>query len=400
MLTNDSLLKMHIPTLISLWRKNKKQNPLSQKELAEVSAHLLSLQRGLTGERTLVGDGYMENTSKLGAYLLYYWPVSYMQIYWAAKNCPGLQNLGGREISILDLGCGPGPAATSLCDQLLKNGAAPKISVTLVDYSSKAVDLAAQVFSADLKSVSTEKIVCDFQKGLPTLEKKYDIVVIGHALNELWKKSPDANQRRLDFLLSLSKNLSDGGILFLVEPALLETSRNLLSLRDRLIQNGFSLVSPCQNQADCPALKSGPNHTCHAEINWKPLEPILSIAKNAGLDRESVKMTYFIFKKSPMDQSAPMESVTIKPESTAVAGKIVSDGMLNKSGRVRFLMCDGKKRIAISAKKDDPRAKEIGFFNLKRYDSISVTNPEIRGDKENPAFGIKPDTNLKIIPFA
>ena len=111
-------------------------------------------------------------------------------------------------------------------------------------------------------------------------------------------------------------------------------------------------------------------------------------------------MTYFIFKKSPMDQSAPMESVTIKPESTAVAGKIVSDGMLNKSGRVRFLMCDGKNRIAISAKKDDPRAKEIGFFNLKRYDSISVTNPEIRGDKENPAFGIKPDTNLKIIPFA
>lgn len=399
MLTNDSLLKTHIPTLISMWRKNKKQNPLSQKELAEVSAHLLALQRGLTGKRTLVGDGYMENSSKLGAYLLYYWPVSYMQIYWAAKNCPEIQNLGGREISILDLGCGPGPAATSLCDQLLQN-ASTKISVTLVDYSSKAVDLAAQFFSADLKSIPTEKIVCDFQKGFPPLKKKYDIIVMSHALNELWKKSPDANQRRLDFLLSLSKNLSDGGILFLVEPALLETSRNLLSLRDRLIQNGFSLVSPCQKQADCPALKAGPNHTCHAEINWKPLEPILSISKNAGLDRESVKMTYFIFKKSPMDQTVPTESGAIQTKNTVVAGKIVSDGMLNKSGRVRFLMCDGKKRIAISAKKDDPRAKEIGFFNLKRYDSICVTNPEIRGDKENQAFGINPDTNLTVIPFA
>ena len=391
MLTNDCLLQNHISTLISLWRNNKNANFLSKPEILKVSSDLLSLQRGLTGKRELVGSGYMENPSQLGAYLLYYWPISYMQIYWAAKSCPELIAAEKKEINILDMGSGPAPASVSLCDLLLKNGV-QKISVDLCDFSQKALNLASQIYSRDLKSVTIKTRVQNFEKEPPHSDKKYDIIIMSHALNELWKNSPDFIQKRTDFLIKLSENLVDDGILFLSEPALLETSRNLLQIRNRLIQNGFCILSPCPGQSDCPALSAGPNHTCHAEISLAPVEPVSSIAKNARLDRESVKMTYFIFKKGY--KTVPMEE-----DFTAIKGKVVSDAMLNKSGRIRFLICDGKTRTAVSAKKDDQYAKKIKFFALKRYDSILISNPEIRGDNETKAYGIKEDTELRVQKF-
>ena len=70
---------------------------------------------------------------------------------------------------------------------------------------------------------------------------------------------------------------------------------------------------------------------------------------------------------------------------------VVSEGMLNKSGRIRFLLCDGNRRIACSAKKDDPHAVETGFFKLHRYEKIELINPEVRGDNKD-SFGIGKET--------
>ena len=80
--------------------------------------------------------------------------------------------------------------------------------------------------------------------------------------------------------------------------------------------------------------------------------------------------------------------------------RVVSDAMLNKAGRIRYLLCDGLRRIPISAKTGDKSAQNLGFFNLKRYDAVTVINPEIRGDAQNPSFGIDEKTHLTVRPFA
>ena len=74
--------------------------------------------------------------------------------------------------------------------------------------------------------------------------------------------------------------------------------------------------------------------------------------------------------------------------------------MLNKSGRVRYLLCDGKNRFPLSAKNGDPNARQKGFFNLKRYDTVTVQSPEIRGDSQNSALGINEETKLEISKFS
>jgi hypothetical protein len=52
--------------------------------------------------------------------------------------------------------------------------------------------------------------------------------------------------------------------------------------------------------------------------------------------------------------------------------------MLNKGGRVRYLICGAGGRFPFSARKDDPVAARAGFFSLGRYDLLRIHQPGLR----------------------
>jgi len=68
------------------------------------------LSRGLTRERALAGARYMDEERLLGAYLLFYWPISYLQARGVLSELPG------RARAVLDLGSGPAPMAFAALD--------------------------------------------------------------------------------------------------------------------------------------------------------------------------------------------------------------------------------------------------------------------------------------------
>lgn len=369
-------LRPRIPSLIALWRGGGKGGPLTPKELQRAGSSLLTLQRGLTGERTLPGSGYMNDSLLLGAYLLYYWPVSYLQASLALSSAHDLFRPFS-SLRVLDLGCGPASASAALMDLAGER----EISFTLYDSSAKALKIAEKLLTGNRHHILTK--ACDLEDEEITGE--YDCIILSHLLNELWNDKEDRLQRRAEFLEKLGTHLSDHGFFLLLEPALLSTSRNLIAVRDALCHAGYRVEAPCIGSFDCPALKAGEAHTCHAEIGWKPIEPMASLARAAGLDRESVKMTYFIMKK---DHSVHDDS------SEAL---VVSEGMLNKAGRLRFLLCDGKERFPLSAPKGDLHAKEEGFPYLRRYDRIGIEEPDARGDGKERSYGIGEKTHIKIV---
>ncbi|MBR1713943.1 MAG: class I SAM-dependent methyltransferase [Treponema sp.] len=384
-------IQRHIPTLVSLWRGNGRKEKLDKKEISALSSSLLKLQRGLTGERKMAGGRYMSEKDTFGSYLLYYFPVSYLQIQTVLDFLGNtIEEISKKdEIGILEIGSGPAPGTTALCDRILSLNKNAKISVSLCDTSERAMQTARKILESDFENVRVETKKADIEKnGLGTFGKKpakFDIVLMSHVLNELWKKDGDKIQRRLSFIKAQAEKLSENGILILNEPAMLESSRNLIKIRDKILQSesfgGMKLIQPCpfSGSKKCPAMLSE-NQTCHAEKMWKPFEPVMSLAKGAGLDRESVKMSFFVFQKTE-EQAEPENGKTLT---------VVSDGMLNKSGRIRFMLCDGGKRFSLSAKKDDPHAKEIGFFGLRRYDKIRIENPEIREGN----FGVAENTEI------
>lgn len=359
----------------------------------------------------------MEEKGLLSAYLLYYWPVSYQQLSHIFRTLSNpasnsfIKAITDRKdtVSVLDIGCGPGPAAAAACDFLtdtlgLKEDS---LSVSLADYSEKALSLARTVFSRDFPAINTKIFACDFEKDflnhiLSQKKNTFSILILSHSLNELWKKDGKRIEKRAALIENiLDSCMKDDSLVILCEPAQTNSSRELIAIRDKLLsdRNDLSLLSPClRSDSPCPALLQGEGTTCHFEEAWEAVEPASSLAKSAGLDRNSVKMAYFVFRKS--SHTCKNGAETTEEEgavftNTNFTARVVSDAMLNKAGRTRFVLCDGRRRFSLSAKKGEKAAEECGFWNLRRGQLISVSGAESRGDTQNPSYAVTESTVIR-----
>lgn len=397
--------------------------------VAEAGAALKSLQRGLTGDRSLAGERYFSDADYLGAYLLYYWPVSYVQVTMALDE---LRVRGELPVirHILDIGAGPGPAtfaamdasaaAVSAAGASAAGGAAASapIRATLVDWNAEALEAARRLAAIEARgSIALETIQRNLEAD-PRLEGgPYDLIVACHSVNELWKGSADALERRVSLMRQARGLLADGGILLVVEPSATVTSRPALALRDRLLGEGPAAASsltaadgesaagrlrcagPCPGSYPCPIAAAGGERSCHSTWSWTPPPMVADLARAAGLDRDSAKATWFALKKEPAAVRASEAAIAAAqpPEpgdAPALAGRVVSEPMLNKAGRVRCILCTEDGLATFSAKRGDPAAKESGFLALRRGDCLRASKLERREGESN--FGMAPGSRLEM----
>jgi SAM-dependent methyltransferase len=399
------ILQKRIDFNISLCKKSNGMKI----NLQRAAQNVVELQRGLTGSRALAGNGYMQKGASLQAYLLYYWPVSYAQTKAALQKTPRFfervaefsSQAKKRAIRVLDLGSGPAPASCSLADLAQGRGEQNMaFEFCLCDSSGDALSLGKKILEAAYaKNASVETRVCNLENifqpknGAAFLDgKKFDFIIASHSLNELWKGQKKRGEKIADLLKNLSDCLDDGGLMLLMEPALLATSRALIEARDSLIASGLKVAAPClQSASPCPALEN-PNATCHAQFDWEMPQIVADLAALAGLNRADVKMTYFVFERGDFGNGDNSS------QAKEAAALVVSEPMLNKAGRVRYVLCDGKARFTLSAKNGDPNAAAQGFFDLKRYDKIQIAGAQVRSQKGEPlSLGFDDNTRLEFL---
>jgi len=339
---------------------------------------LLALQRGLTGERALAGTSYMDDPSLVKAYSDYYLAVSRAQVL----RIISLTGLHAR--TVLDMGAGPGSVSLALAE----SGAS---DFTLLDTSSNALDLARRAlegFARDKgQGVSVSTVKGDLESCPAVLSGAFDLVAFGHCLNEIGR-GEDRVGRRLGIVRSSARFLAPGGVVLVMEPATLAASRDALALRDALVAEGWRVRAPCTWSGSCPALASGAKHTCHDEAGWEVPPGVRRLAEAAGLDRDLIKMTWFI--ATPPGGDPPGGD---PPVCADALYRVVSAPMLNKGGRVRYLVCGPTGRFPFSARKDDEHARRAGFFTLERYDLVRIHAPEIR----EGGWGFMPATRIEKI---
>jgi SAM-dependent methyltransferase len=378
-----------IPALIDLWRRgagrDQEFGPLDPVEIERVAGTLIRLQRGLTSDRMLAGSGYMDEREYLGAYLLYYWPVSYLETSLSLS----MLNPSRPIRRVLDLGSGPGPVSAAFAD-LGAN------SFSLLDGSSQSLEIAERLLPR-----TTSRQVVDIESGSPLPPEPFDAIVAGHVLNELWKDQPKRIDLRCALIEEAGTRLEAGGFFLALEPATLAASRDLLALRDLLASRGWSILAPCPHSLPCPALAAGSSRSCHGEVPWSPPEPIASIAHRAGLDRNSVKWSWFA-ATAPQGLAANSRSAvdpTVDPTndlSTASSfgpARVVSDALLNKAGRLRLMLCYKGRLDTLSVPSSSPIALRSGFTSLRRYDLVVVSSGEDRAG----GIGLVEDSRLDIL---
>lgn len=366
----SSGLDAWIPRLLSVWRaarrtpQRKEPRPppdaLLPDELREVAAAVTRLSTGLTRERELVGARYLDDPRLLGAYLLFYWPTSWLQARGVLSELPR------RPRSVLDLGSGPGPMAFAALDA----GAAEVIAA---DRSSKALATARELAREAGEPLATREWNPTQRRPLAELAagRKLDVVLMGHALNELFR-APDAgatDARRAELLEEALALLSPGGSLVVVEPALRDTSRALLRVRDLLVARGHAVRAPCLFRGACPALAKETDW-CHAERPVEPPPLVAQIARAAGLRREAVKMSYLVVAPKGEGWAEPPPGRLFRIVSEPLPGK----------GRLRYMGCGPEGRMGLALQEKHVTEANRRFERLLRGDVIEVAGGEPRGD--------------------
>lgn len=373
-----------------------------------IAGNLRMLQRGLTGDRTRIASGYMDEPGSLQAYLLYYWAVSLYESTLILAELDARHQLPAIH-SVLDIGSGPGPA--SFAANVF--GAEKAL---LVDKSEKALAIARNIAAEERKNVDIHAFskanfeiitqCAELEEFRVPQGEAFDLIVASHSLNELWHGAPDWLERRRDFLLRLLPALRPGGVLLIVEPSAHYTSIPLLALRDALLcstqaqtqaqmqaqENALVCVGPCPHSECCPML-AYEGRPCFSEWPWDAPPLVAELARSAGLDRSLLKAAWAAFRKAPLEEQHTMRRSSADP--ACIRGRIVSEPMRNKAGRIRYIVCTEEGLLkTISAPQDDADARSLGFFQLARGDLIEAEGLERRGEHH---LGLAHETNMRLV---
>jgi hypothetical protein len=216
----------------------------------------------------------------------------------------------------------------------------------------------------------------------------FDLITLGHTLNELWAGHPERIELRVSLLLRLAVQLAPGGRILFFEPALMQTAQEAIRVRDGLVHAGFAVELPCIWQRDCPAL---PGSTCHGEFEWEPPQEIVRLAHLARIGRETLKMAWFVLRKPGAEPAPPVASSDGTPEGGTY--RVVSEPLLSKSGRIRYLVCGPLGRFALSAPKESPGSGVKPFYTLRRGEGISI----IGARRRETGWGLEAESVVRVV---
>ena len=310
---------------------------LDRREIPKAAAAVMALHQGLVGGRELARPETYDEASHLGAYLLWWWPQTYEKTRAALRLATLPLPLRPR---ILDLGAGPGPAAIAALDALGGQALA-------VDKSDAALGEARALS----KSLRTQKL----DLALEPAPRGFDLVIAANVLLEL------PAERRRALIDSLE------GTVVLIEPALRETGRALLALRDALLAGGaWKALAPCLTQRPCPALEAAKDW-CTAERRWTPPRHISQLADATGLRADELL------------SFAPLVLARAAPPPPAQVWRVVGVPPPEK-GKRRFFICSDEGRLPLARLDKSASADNAAFDTLERGDLVRLGPLERRGD--------------------
>lgn len=338
-----------IPLLIQHWRRYLKipgpPDRLQTREFRAVVSDVKALQEMVKDGKSLLGTDYFADPHLLGSYLLYQWMIHYQE---------GLSLIGELPTApkrVLDV-CS-GPAAFSLA--ALRHGAR---EVFAIDRNLTALQVGAEICGRVGYPITIRR--WDAYKTAFPVEGKFDLIIIGHALLELFPE-PSQQEEMERFALFLMKKLTPQGFLLIVDSSFPAANRRILQLRDVLVEQGVPVQAPCVWKGSCP-VASLPNSPCYAQRELEKPFLLREIQRAASINLSSLKMTYILFRSPeagwPETEEAPLYRV-ISPPVESFQGK-------------RFYLCgvDGKKSLGSRFEVQPKTARAFDY--LKRGELIEI----------------------------
>jgi ribosomal protein RSM22 (predicted rRNA methylase) len=334
-------------------------------ELRAAARAVFALHEGLIGARSLGNASTYNAREHLGAYLLWWWPQSYAKVRAALRLLPQAPPAGAR---VLDLGAGPGPGALAALDHLRDlHGEDAACEALAADASEPALAEARALAGGG--ALRTQRLLL----GAPpastgaAIAGRFELLLASNVLSEL----PLTTAQRARAIADLAEqNLAPGGLLLLLEPALRETGRALLEVRDALLSaHSLRAVAPCLTQRPCPAL-AATRDWCTAARPWRAPPHLIQLARELGL-RADEELSFAFVALSPPGTPAR--------EPPADLFRVVGLPPKEK-GKKRIFVCNDLGRVAASLLDREESPANAAFALLERGDLVQLRGLSVRGD--------------------
>ena len=305
-----------------------------------------AVHEGLVGARALVGTPYLADPVLRAEYARDIAPRTeaalarvLTEVYEARGVAPP-----GRAI---DLGAGTGAAG-----RVLRARFGESLEVVAVD-----------------RTAGPGLVRANLAVELPAVEGKFDLVVAAHLLNELFVDRAPAERAALRArrVRAWSTLLAPNGVLIVIEPALRDTSRELLAVRDQVLAAGLHVVAPCFWTGPCPA-RALERDWCHdaAPVPSKP----------------RVDFSYLVLRAEPVPPAPTLN-------------RVVSDPMPEK-GRLRLFVCGPQGRHPLIRLTRFRSRENAALDRATRGAALSITGTEPAADglRVTPASTVTPPDPL------
>ena len=358
--------KVFLEYTLLKYLSDNRSSSLTDSELNSLASDIIELSNLFTKNREILPSQYLNNKNLRRAYMMYFLPSNIYKIHLPLKELSlhPQKILSKKEIKILDLGSGPGTTILGILDFFSKQKKRPSLEFTAIDSVVENLSIAKDLFKLFTENVNidaslkTFKINIEKTEAIP--EGSYDIIILSNILNELFYKEEKKIAKRVSFLTTIiRKFLASDGNCIIIEPALRETTREMLEIRDSLVKNGFKIYSPCLIDEPCPAL-SNPKDWCHEDIPWIPPKIIKEIDKLTGLRKDSLKFSYLVLRKDKLSLSDILEKNSYR---------VVSEPLVSK-GKLEFYICGIGGRRLITMLDKDKTPSNMQFQKLQRGDIV------------------------------
>lgn len=337
------------------------------------SRHSRALRRVRDEMRRLSQDfisGRPSESKHSDAYFLYNFPSNAAKTLHAiggvVKHHPYLFTAKNRY-RMLDVGCGDAAGMVGSYYALKDTDRAVEFHFTGIDSSKRMLDRAKDTMRWCTGQDSSVKTRFLWMNAIDirtvTYRKKYDVILLINSLAEIAR---DGTLPR-DFMGTLYGALDDNGLLVVIEPALKESARRLMTLRDDLARHkAMQILLPCLHESACPLWKvESRDEWCHQSVEWSVPEYLRII--NEGLNREIdlLKFSSVVAVKSKVHQAIP-------------DGFRVISRLLVEKGKARCFLCAEQGRIEL-VMMDRARSKSNSDFgDIEKGNVVSVEKAVVR----------------------
>ncbi|MCB0384170.1 MAG: hypothetical protein KDD43_02160 [Bdellovibrionales bacterium] len=280
-------------------------------------------------------DQVWTRASHRAAYWGYFLPLNFLRLQAVVEEGQRLGFFTDLD-HLVDFGSGPGTG--HLVWELTEN-LSPLQKLISIEASSLARDQ-HQTWTNSLKTRHPFRLIEG--RDLPPPPTDRSLALLSYSLNELGV---------------LPSQLYSYSHILIVEPSTREAGRKLMTLRQELIDKGFSIWAPCPHQQQCPLLSQSKQDWCHDRILIERPTWMVTLEQSLPLDNRSLTFSYLMACRQ-------------SPGGEGGLARVIGDTRKEK-GKTRQAVCRGPKREFLAWLKKEGQPPIIPRGALVRLPSDS-----------------------------